>query len=196
MWNLLQPIDDRKINDDSIDNSCQKNCKYLFNWKIFFMPLAIGLPILIYFEKLRNDFYIFFSCLISSLIICWNFPFLTKLGYTKPIYFEDLETTDVINKKIILNNLESSKKFQYKFIVIQQIILSLTLSIIIEYSTYRYKSSKLMITEILGIIGGLFSLYNKITRLIGKLLLNYLYRQKIKKQTVNKDKELELIINK
>ena len=53
-----------------------------------------------------------------------------------------------------------------------------------------------MITEILGIIGGLFSLYNKITRLIGKILLNYLYNQKIEKQKKNEDKDLELIINK
>jgi hypothetical protein len=171
-----------KIEDDDHDNICKKKCNAVFHWKRFFLPLAVALPILIYFEKLRMDIYIFFSCLISSLIICWNFPGIAKMGYTKPIYFEDLaEQTQVsrkILKKKILNNIETSKNFQYQFILIQQIILSFTIAIIIEYASYRYKSTNLIFTEVLGLLGGLVSLYSKITKIIGKILLKFLYYKK------------------
>jgi len=174
-----------KINEDENDRNCEKKCGCFFNWKRFFLPLAIILPILIFFERLQNDFYIFLSCLISSFIISWNFPALSKFGYTKPIYFEDLEQKDnykkIIKKKII-NNIETSKKFQNRFIILQQFILSITLALIIDYSTHRYKNTTLVFTEILGLLGGLFSLYGKITKGIGKVVLNILYWRKKKER--------------
>lgn len=175
-----------KINDVKYDSFCNKKCNLVFHWKRFFLPLAISLPILIYFDKLRNDIYIFISCMISSLIICWNFPKLAKLGHMRPIYIEDLDELDNLNKKVIkkkiLNTIESSKKFQYRFVLVQQLILSITLALIIEYATYRYKNTQLFLTEILGLLGGLVSLYSKITRMLGKLILYILYQNKKKER--------------
>ena len=131
-------------------------------------------------------FYIFVSCLISSFIFTWNFPYFSKYGYTRPIYFEDLEQENMSQKKIIkkkiINNIESSKKFQNKFILLQQIIFSVTLALIIDYSTHRYKNTSLVFTEILGLLGGLFTLYLKITQFIGKLILKFLYYNKKKER--------------
>ncbi|VVU95193.1 hypothetical protein CPAV1605_918 [seawater metagenome] len=179
---LQEGIKLEKIEDDDKDNVCHKRCKFLFDWKRFFLPLAIALPVLIYFDKLRNDIYIFSSCLVSALIICWNFPQIAKMGYTKPIYFEDLAEQNMISKKLlkkkILNNIESSKNFQYQFILLQQVFLSLTIAVIIEYASYRYKSTTLIFTEVLGLLGGLVSLYTKITKMIGRMLLKCLYMRK------------------
>lgn len=175
-----------KIQDDINDIRCRKKCGFLFSWKRFFLPLAIILPILIIFEKLQNDFYIFLSCLISSFILTWNFPYFSKFGYTKPIYFEDLEQEKLDYHKVVKNkiisNIENSKKFQNRFILFQQIILSVTLALIIDYSTHQYKDTKLVFTEILGLLGGLFALYLKITQFIGKIILKILYHTKKKER--------------
>ena len=169
-----------KIQDDVNDIKCQKKCGLFFNWKRFFLPLAIILPILIIFEKLQNDFYIFISCLVSSFILTWNFPYFSKFGYTKPIYFEDLEQEKINYNKVIKNkiisNIENSTKFQNRFLFFQQIILSVTLALIIDYSTHRYKDTQLVFTEILGLLGGLVTLYLKITQIIGKIILKLLYK--------------------
>lgn len=177
---------DLKIQDDVNDIKCRKKCGLFFNWKRFFLPLAIILPILIIFERLQNDFYIFISCLVSSFILTWNFPYFSKFGYTKPIYFEDLEQEKIDYNKVVKNkiisNIENSKKFQNRFILFQQIILSVTLALIIDYSTHRYKNTQLIFTEILGLLGGLVTLYLKITQMIGKVILKMLYKNKKKER--------------
>ena len=53
---------------------------------------------------------------------------------------------------------------------------------IIDYSTHRYKNTSLVFTEILGLLGGLFTLYLKITQFIGKLILKFLYYNKKKER--------------
>jgi hypothetical protein len=180
-----------KINDTDDDIKCRHTCGCLFNWKRFFLPLAIILPIFIIFEKLQNDIYIFLSCLVSSFILTWNFPYFSKYGYMRPIYFEDLEQDNLNYKKIIkkkiITNIEASAKFQNKFILFQQLILSITMALIIDYSTHRYKDTTLVFTEILGLMGGLLSLYLKITKFIGKLILKILY--------LTKKKERDTLIN-
>jgi len=183
-----------KIQDDVNDIKCQKKCGSFFSWKRFFLPLAIVLPILIIFEKLQNDFYIFISCLVSSFILTWNFPYFSKFGYTKPIYFEDLEQEKIDYNKVVKNklisNIENSKKFQNRFIFFQQIILSVTMALIIDYSTHRYKNTQLVFTEILGLLGGLFTLYLKITQMIGKVILKLLYKN-MKKERLELIEEMK-----
>ena len=91
---------------------------------------------------------------------------ISKMGYTRPAYFEDL---DINNKKLrkrkILSNIEQSKSFQHLFITIQQFILSFTIALIIEYGIRKYRFSELTFTEILTVIGALISLYSKITQM-------------------------------
>ena len=67
-----------------------------------------------------------------------EFPFYFKIGYSKPVYFEDLDenNTQIIKKKI-LSNIELSKKFQNRFIFIQQIILSTTIGLISDYAIQK-----------------------------------------------------------
>ena len=58
----------------------------------------------------------------------------------------------------------------------------MTLALIIDYSTHQYKDTKLVFTEILGLLGGLFALYLKITQFIGKIILKILYHTKKKER--------------
>ena len=82
-----------------------------FNYKRFFLPTSIMLPLMLISNNFQNDFYIFFSTFISISILGWNFPSFTKLYYSRPIYFEDLDD-DKSDKNfdISVENIESSEQ--------------------------------------------------------------------------------------
>ena len=129
--------------EDNYDISMRNWFGFLFNYKRFFLPTTIMLPLMTISEIFQNDFYIFFSSFISLMIFGWNFPSISRLYYSKPIYFDDLDDNNENTKKNVHNrilyNIELSSKFKLKFIIFQQLIISLTLSIIIEYITIKYK---------------------------------------------------------
>tara|TARA_B110000908_G_C10266895_1_gene465046 strand:+ start:8180 stop:8533 length:354 start_codon:yes stop_codon:yes gene_type:complete len=109
------------------------------------------------------------------------------VSYNKPIYYDDLIKNELKNddeKKNIIYNLEISNKFRHKFIFFQQIIFSFTVAILVEYISIRYHDIDLLTTEFLGIMGGLISLYLKIIKMTGKVILIILY--KLKKRERNK----------
>ena len=167
---------------DKYDLKFKKNFYYFFDYKKFYLPISFILPSFLYFPLFRNDFYIVFSFFISMLIITWNYPHLSKISYTRPIYFEDLveDKIEKIDRKIIYN-IELSKKFKNRFIVFQQLILSFTLAILVEYFL-KYAKNQYNITEFLGLMGGMISLYVKITRTVGKFVLVSLYKWKMKEK--------------
>lgn len=167
--------------EDEYDKKLKSRCKYIFSYKIFFLPITIIMPFFIYFENFQNVFYIFIASFVSSFILVFTFPQITRMIYTKPIYFEDLYLDDkeqIKNHIKILHNIENTKKFQNKFILSQQIIMALAISLIIEYLTFKITNKSYETIELLGLLGGLISLYVKIITIIGKLFLSFLYRQK------------------
>lgn len=179
--------------DDEYDNHFLKNYNIYFNYKTIYLPL-IFIPTLNLFEIFRNEIFLFTSIFTSLFILTWNIPSLSKSFYMKPIYYEDLynEKMDItiedLSKKKILYNIELSKKFKDKFLVIQQFILSLTLAIIIEYFSLKYNQKEYSVSEILGMIGGILSLYLKLINIIGKSTLSILYKMKIKEKKKLLDK--------
>lgn len=163
--------------------------KYLYNhwneisWKIFFLPLAIVLPLLILIKTFQHEFYYFISFFISGLILSWNFPHITSALSSKPIYFDDLslDSTEKSERKI-MSNIESSKKFQNIYKVIQQFILSIALALIIDYGIIQLQSSNMEITQILIAAGGLASVYTRMIYYIGMSLVSILYYYKKKEK--------------
>ena len=118
---------------DKYDLKFKKHINYIFNYKKFYLPISFILPSFLYSPLFRNDFYIVFSFFVSMLIITWNYPYLSKVAYTRPIYYEDLIEDNTRVSKKIMYNIELSKKFKNRFIVFQQLILSFTLAILVEY---------------------------------------------------------------
>lgn len=164
---------------DQYDLKLKKNLNYIFDFKKFYLPISFVFPSFLYFPLFRNDFYIVFAFFISMFIVTWNFPFLSTFGYTKPIYYEDLiEDNESRVTHKILHNIELSKKFKNRFNIFQQLILSFTLAMLVEYSL-KFFTNQYSISEFLGLMGGMLSLYVKITRTVGKIILNLLYKWKI-----------------
>jgi hypothetical protein len=175
--------------DDEYDNIFLKKYHIYINYKTVYIPLIL-LPFFNLMSIFRNEIFLFTSIFISLFILTWNIPSLSKSFYMRPIYYEDLYnekmdiTIDDLSKKKILYNIELSKKFKDKFLVIQQFILSLTLAIIIEYFSlkFKYNQNNYSVSEILGMIGGILSLYLKLINIIGKSSLSLLYKMKIKEK--------------
>ena len=153
------------------------------NHKTLLLPVAIILPLMNFNTIYNNDFYIIFSCFISLLILTWNFPYLSKFSYSKPIYFEDLNDDNNYKiRKKILYNIGLSKKFKKRFIIFQQFLLSITFTIVVEYISIKYKNKDYQPMEFFGLIGGIFSLYMKIIKYIGNFVLIILYKMKTKEK--------------
>ena len=124
-------------------------------------------------------------------IFLYNFPYFSKYLHTKPIYYEDLNSK---NNELNFNQARK-KKFQKLFITIQQITLSLAFVFVFEYSFNRLKNTPFNFTELLALLGGFFTLYEKISSNLGMLLIKYLYREK--KRSEKKAKKIELnLLNK
>jgi hypothetical protein len=179
--------------DDEYDNNFLKKYNVYINYKTIYLPL-IFLPSLNFIEILRNEIFLFTSIFLALFILTWNVPSLSKSFYMRPIYYEDLYnekmdiTVEDLSKKKILYNIELSKKFKDKFLVIQQFILSLTLAIIIEYFSLKYNKKEYSLSEILGMIGGILSLYLKLINIVGKSTLSLLYKMKLKEKKKLLDK--------
>jgi hypothetical protein len=122
----------------------------------------------------NNEFFILGYIFIAVLSFLYNFQCFTIFFHEKPIYFEDLKDT---NNKVNFNP-TANLKFQNTFIFIHQITLSMAFVIIIDFFYHRINTIHFTLIEILGIVGGFISLYQKITSLLGNILIEILYRTK------------------
>jgi hypothetical protein len=133
------------------------------------------LPFIAFCGKPYNtEYYILSYIFISILSLLYNFPCFTIFFHEKPIYFEDLKDT---NNKINFNP-TINMKFQNTFIFIHQITLSIAFACIIDFFYHRIHTIHFTLIEILGIVGGFISLYQRITSLLGNILIEFLYRTK------------------
>lgn len=149
------------------------------SWKVFFLPLAIIYPLLILIPTFHHEYYYFISIFISGLILSWNFPSMALALSSRPIYYDDLSLDEnEKSERKILSNIESSRKFQDIYRLIQQFILSIALGLIIDYGIISYENKDMNLTQILITIGGLGSVYTRIIFYIGKLLVSILYYYK------------------
>lgn len=172
------------IKEDTYDIELKNKYFFILNYKFFFLPSVLLFPLLLFFENYQNEFYIFLSSFMSITIFIWIIPYLSQVSYTKPIYFEDLDdnnNNNVITNKI-LYNIELSKKFKNRFIIIQRFLSGITFGIVIEYMYFRYKTNNYRSMELLGLIGGILSLLATIIRIAGKFLLYILYKLKKKEK--------------
>lgn len=149
------------------------------SWKIFFLPLALIYPLLILINTFQHEYYYFISIFISGLILSWNFPSLALALSSRPIYYDDLSLDENEKSQVkIMSNIESSRKFQDIYRLIQQFILSIALALIIDYGVISYQNEDMNLTQILITIGGLGSVYTRIIFYIGKILVSILYYYK------------------
>jgi uncharacterized membrane protein len=146
---------------------------------LLIIPLS-GIVVVAVIPEMRLNYYLVTTFLSSSMyIILLNFPVLGSIMHTKPIYYEDLEDSDVEEHS-------ERRVYQHLFIRIIQPPLAMFVAILAAYLIYKVKHSTLSPFEIVGIIGGNISIYYSGQKLIGQFLLWWLKWRKDKMQTKRK----------
>lgn len=129
--------------------------KSLFNLVIII--LSIVLPI--YIPLLRHSLYIGLSAVIVSLLTLVLWPYFAFNMHRTPLYVEDIENSK--NPTLIL---------WFKLLLI--LSTSVGLGIVVEFAWERFHNDHdIRLAEVLGVFGGLMTLFSKIHMLTGKILL-------------------------
>ena len=82
-----------------------------------------------------------------------------------------------------LYDIENSDKFKSRFILFQQFIISVVIALTADYIKSRFydnQDEQISTFAIIGVIGGLMSLMVKVIKLLGKISLIIIYKQKKK----------------
>ena len=129
----------------------------------FFLPFILLTFTLLINNNHKNYVLLSLFTFFDSIIILSNFNSLVTMSNAKTLYFEDLYSEPVNYKKKIIKNIQKSKKFSDKFLIFQQLILSVTISFVVDYIVIKYKMNNYQPMEFLGLIGGILSLHLKIS---------------------------------
>jgi len=144
---------------------CEKKYSLLF--------LGLIIPPFIWSELL-NYYYLTPTSIISMFVVLWNYPWVATYLHTKPLYYGDLEKNKIANftnnKKKEEIYLEIKNKYIFNFIIYLSILTSFIGAVLVDYFFYRTKDTS-NIPEILGITGGILSMYTRLQTWTGKLLL-------------------------
>lgn len=124
-----------------------------------------------FFPILRTVYYITPSVAVCSYVILYHCPYFLKSMHTKPLYFEDLEDNEAIRESL-------KRKFQDVFLKIINVLLAIIVGGLVDYFLYRFQRSSLSWFEILGLIGGMLSLYRTMWDYVGRFLLMVLMLKK------------------
>ena len=161
----------------------------LYQRFLFLIPIASAIVLGLVEEMRTNYYFVTTMCSASFYSILVNFPALSYLMHKKPIYFEDLEDSEVDLQH------PDRKRFQKYFITFSTIPFSLFMAILTGYFVYKVRSSTRSPFEIVGIVGGNFSLYGNAQRKVGQWLIDFLEWRKKKVQHQRKN-SIELVENK
>lgn len=143
-----------------------KKCFLFF----LFPPILIFIPYPI-FDFTKTIWYIVPSCVFFSTALLLNFPKILHVLHARKTTIEDLNDIRSLNKKV-------KNRFIKIFELSLTFMLAITIGCVIEYYLNKFNFSNLYNIEILGVLGGIFSLIHRIESIIGKVLLVILKRYK------------------
>lgn len=141
----------------------------------------------------RTLYYIVPSTGLATYVVLLNFPSAVKKIHSRPLYYDDLEDDRFIDNS-------TRKRFQFIFICILQITLTLIISGLIYYYYDRLYNTNLSKIEVFGVLGGSISLLLKIENVIGKLTLtciNIMKSRSMHTETIShmRSNSLEFVAN-
>lgn len=132
-------------------------------YKRYFLPLLFLYFLPIFFSKLRTSEFITPVSVTNTFVVLYNFPILSLIFHSKPIYFEDLRD------ETLEDGLKD--KFQKDFLIVISVALSFLSGVLANYFLFQIHTSSLKWFELIGVMGGVFSLYVKFQNGIGKILI-------------------------
>lgn len=162
---ILETILKVNIHTKLMMDITKKQCKIIKRcmlWLVL-LPLMAVVP----YESMgwsRTLYFIVPASGVATYVVLLNFPLLVKQVHSRPLYYDDLEDDRFVDPLV-------RKRFQFIFICILQITLTLIISGLIYYYYDRWQNTNLSKIEVFGVLGGSISLLLKIENAIGKITL-------------------------
>jgi len=125
---------------------------------------------LLFIPELQNKYYSVTCATIVMYIFFNQYPSYARLMHKRKLTYEDLEDFRDTDESL-------RTRFQLVFTRIQQIGGSICAGVIVMYGFYVFESD-MNLFEIVGILGGLLSLYARIFGYIGSFCITFLYKMK------------------
>lgn len=149
----------------------------VYKYRAGFIIIPIVLAIPLFFGYWKNLYYIFTAAFIGSFFILINFTSFITWLHSKPIYFEDLKVRSDIGEQTV-------QLYQIIFTAVHMILVSLLIAAIVYFIMYIY--STLSVTASISLIGAGLSIFERIERYSGSLVLNILlYVKKLRNPTAS-----------
>ena len=156
--------------------------------KRFFLPF-VGIIFLTFIEEVREMYYLPIVVFVSCFVLFWNFPKLVILPTLRPIYIDDL----FINKSRDSTSVGIPVMMKNKYHTIYVWSLIVTSSILIaglsDYCLTKVDPEDTIIASI-GTVGGIFSIYFMVNKIIAKVILFFMKRN-IEKQKITYKKHFK-----
>lgn len=145
--------------------------KYVIPFKrslLLVIPATVVLTI--YFPLLQSHLYISILTILDVLIILWNAPTISLYVHSKPTFPEDL---------IMSNDYDEETKHRYHryYLRSMNIYLALLTVLCSNYFLYRIPKDRPYF-ETIGIIGGILSIYMRVTNAFCKALIRFMWYMK------------------
>ena len=122
---------------------------------------ALGATVVLV-PALHSTVVVTLAALVGAFALCRTFPTVTVVMHMTPLYYEDLQ------------DLHS----RHSFALLSAGTTSLLAAAVLNYAVFRFQHSTLSRFELVGMIGGMLSLYSSCHEAIGKVLLKLLHRRK------------------
>lgn len=135
--------------------STTKCLKYLFN--VLVIALFLLLPA--YLPVLRHSVYIGLGASLVAVVTLLIWPYFAFNMHRTPLYVEDIEKTNDDN-------------LIWWFKILLTLSTSAGLGLVVEFAWERFHNDQdIHLAEVLGVLGGLMTLFSKIHMIAGKVLL-------------------------
>ena len=100
--------------------------------------------------------------LLGAFALCRTFPRITVVMHMAPLYYDDLQDL----------------RSRHSFALLSAVTMSLLTAAVLNYAVFRIQHSTLSHFELVGMVGGMLSLYSSCHEATGKLLLKLLHRKR------------------
>ena len=151
--------------------------------------LLLILPLILFIidatvDEVRFDLYQGLATTVTGFVIVYNVPFIISAAHSKPKYIEDI---------VLEYELTDDKRQKYKRIF--EYVIGFFSSVLLGglvYNTLRTNNEIIGWMNLVGITGGILSMYGKFLKFAGKAFLSCLDRIKKQKETKSTTNSTEI----
>ena len=160
-------------------------CFNLFRVCVTLLVTAGIAFIQVYLPHLNQiPYFIIPTYVAAGLVLLWMFPIIAKALSERPLWITDLEQFEYDNEA-------ERRKFQVIYIHLYNVFLAITVGVVAQYAVYRIMHTEYTYTEVVGVAGGLFTLFMKAAHASNKFLIHMIYHQKRQRRKSTKASLME-----